>query len=296
MHFPNTNNLSSESFWLVADIYDPLQRCSSRGEACLLQYLRSFSGFYLVYFHLHWLRVLRVSLHFSVSYCANGPLIDLFMSGFSTQVQRPSISMLVSATQSISAKPSHHLSTAASLSNLSFRKDEECTSSVSSLLATASFSTICSESIVGGNNDGSQLFSSCINYTVIPEASTTVQITADPFAEFCCGPCAIIYPQASILHWPVQRTNTWCDKIQSSLRVYKSAAIGDENNPQPILDPTFFQNAMGLDPEIGGDDALDNDGNIRAPYTRPPDDGTYAVAKNGFVLSVYLFPFIKGVC
>ena len=45
---------------------------------------------------------------------------------------------------------------------------------------------------------------------------------------------------------------------------------------------------MGLDPEIGGADALDNDGNLRAPYTRPPQSGVYAVAQDGFVLSAYL--------
>ena len=104
-----------------------------------------------------------------------------------------------------------------------------------------------------------------------------------------------MYPQASILHWPVQRTNTWCDSIQSSLRIYKSAAIGDENYPQPTLDPSFYQNALALDPEIGGNDALDSDGNMRAPYTRPPHNGTYAVAKDGFVLLVYPFPIPRAI-
>ena len=217
------------------------------------------------------------------------------MLGSSTQVQQPRAPALSPATQGHTKASSNKdtISAAASLSNLSFRKNEECTSSVSSLLATASFSTICSESIVGGNDDGSQLFSSCVNYTVVPEASTTIQITADPYAELCCGPCAIIYPQASILHWPVQRTNTWCDSVRSSLRKYETAAIGDENNPQPTLDPSFFQDAMGLDPEIGGEDALDNDGNLRPPYTRPPHHGTYAVAQDGFVLFVYQFPMSK---
>ena len=121
-------------------------------------------------------------------------------------------------------------------------------------------------------------------------------MTTNPFTQFYYSAYAIIYPQASILHWPVQRTNTWCDSIRSSLKIYKSAAIGDEDNPQPTLDPTYFQNAMGLDPEIGGDDALDDDGNIRPPYTRPPHDGTYAVAQDGFVLSVYVSPTPRYTC
>lgn len=230
-------------------------------------------------------------LSLDVPYMTKGRAHRSQIQGLSTQVQH--LDHTVRSANGQDGKSSNTLSAAASLSNLSFRKNDECTSSVSSLLATASFSTVCSESIIGGNDNGSQLFSSCINYTIVPEASTTIQITADPFAELCCGPCAIIYPQASILHWPAQRTNTWCDSIRSSLKIYQSAAIGDENNPQPILDPSFFQNAMGLDPEIGGEDALDNDGNLRPTYTRPPDDGTYAVAQDGFVLLVSPVPIPK---
>ena len=80
------------------------------------------------------------------------------------------------------------------------------------------------------------------------------------------------------------------------MRVYESAAIGDENNPQPSLDPSFTESAIGLDPEIGGEDALDNNGNLRGPYTRPPHNGTYARATDGFVLSVYHFPILKSIC
>lgn len=191
----------------------------------------------------------------------------------------------VSTTQWHTGTSSKDLSAAPaalSPSDLSFRKSDECTSSVSSLLANASFSTTCAESIVGGNDDGSVLFSSCINYTVIPQATTAVKLTTDPYDQFCCGPCTIQYPQAVLLHWPAQRTNTWCDQIRSTLRK-EGVAYGGANVPQPTIDPNFYQNAMALDPEIGGADALDNDGNLRAPYTRPPQSGVYAVAQDGFV-------------
>ena len=67
----------------------------------------------------------------------------------------------------------------------------------------------------------------------------------------------------------------------------EGVAYGGANYPQPEIDPSIYQNAMGLDPEIGGADALDNDGNLRGPYTRPPQSGAYAVAQDGFVLLAY---------
>ncbi len=89
-----------------------------------------------------------------------------------------------------------------------------------------------------------------------------------------------------LYHWPARRTNTWCDQIRSTLKS-EGVAYGGEGYPQPTIDPSIYQNAMGLDPEIGGADALDNDGNLRAAYTRPPRSGAYAVAKDGFVLLVF---------
>ena len=80
------------------------------------------------------------------------------------------------------------------------------------------------------------------------------------------------------------------------MRVYEHAAIGDEDHPQPSYDPSFTQNAKGLDPEIGPEDAVDNNGNLRGPYTRPPHNGTYAIATDGFVMLVYLSPILKSTC
>ena len=118
-----------------------------------------------------------------------------------------------------------------------------------------------------------------------------------PLPSFCCGPCAILYPQASLLHWPVQHINTWCDSIRSSLKdTPKRRHLGMRIPHSQCWIPPFFQKAMGLDPEIGGEDALDNDGNLRAPFTRPPHDGTYAVAQDGFVLLVYPFSIPKSTC
>lgn len=232
-------------------------------------------------------------LSLDVPYMTKGRAHRSQIQGLSTQVQH--LDHTVRSANGPDGKSSNTLSAAASLSNLSFRKKDECTSSVSSLLATASYSTTCAESIVGGNDDGSVLFSSCINYTVIPEATTAVKLTTDPYGQFCCGPCTIQYPQAVLLHWPAQRTNTWCDQIRSTLRK-EGVAYGGANYPQPTIDPSFYQNAMGLDPEIGGADALDNAGNLRAPYTRPPQSGAYAVAQDGFVLLAYpsvLYQFPK---
>ena len=75
------------------------------------------------------------------------------------------------------------------------------------------------------------------------------------------SPCTIQYPQAVLYHWPAQRANTWCDHIRSTLRkegyAFDGAAL-----PRPEIDPNIYQNAMGLDPEISGADARDNDGNL----------------------------------
>ena len=127
------------------------------------------------------------------------------------------------------------------------------------------------------------LFSSCVNYTVISQAVTAIKLTTDPYDQFCCGHCTIQYPEAVVLHWPAKRTNTWCDQLRSTLRG-EGYAFGAAAYPSPIpIDSCIFQNAIGLDPEIGGADPLDDDGNLRAPYTRPPKSGAYAVAQNGFV-------------
>lgn len=193
----------------------------------------------------------------------------------------------VSATHGGTGKSSNTRSSASPLSNLDFRKKAECTSSVSSLLATASLTTTCAESIVGGNDDGSVLVSTCINHTVIPHATAAVKLTTDPYDQFCCGLCTIQYPQAVLFHWPAQRTNTWCDQIRSTLKK-EGVAYGGANYPQPEIDPSIYQHAMGLDPEIDGADAFDNDGILRGPYTRPPQSGAYAVGQDGFVLLAHL--------
>ena len=86
-----------------------------------------------------------------------------------------------------------------------------------------------------------------------------------------------------LYHWPAQRTNTWCDQIRSTLNK-EGVAYGGANYPQSTIDSSIYQNAMDLDPEIGGTDALDDDGNLRAPYTHPPQSGAYAIAQDGFVL------------
>lgn len=205
--------------------------------------------------------------------------------GFPTQARE--LDRTLSTTREITSTSTNTRSSASSLSNLDFRKKAECTSSVSSLLASASLSTACTESIIGGNDNGSVHFSTCINYTVIPHATAAVKLTTDPYDQFCCGLCTIQYPQAVLFHWPAQRTNTWCDQIRSTLKK-EGVAFGGANYPQPEIDPSIYQNAMGLDPEIGGADAFDNDGNLRGPYTRPPRSGAYAVGQDGFVLLVYL--------
>ena len=67
----------------------------------------------------------------------------------------------------------------------------------------------------------------------------------------------------------------------------KGYAFDGADLPQPEIDPSIYQIAMGLEPETGGADVLDNDGNLQGPYTCPPQTGAHAVAQDGFILLAY---------
>lgn len=135
----------------------------------------------------------------------------------------------------------------------------------------------------------------CFNIRTFPSASSST--------SKCCGPCTLAYPDVQILHWPVTRTNTWCDSIKAGLskNPFSTIAPGGAGPPPPgaIVDYRNVSTA-GFDKTLLAQgpaflfDSIDNYGNIHSQtttsigrteshVTRPPNNGSYSIDDSGFV-------------
>lgn len=102
------------------------------------------------------------------------------------------------------------LDPAYSASYLSFRKQAACTSSLSSFLAQGITSSL--NSYYDIISPDGFIYLAHSSYTVFYQTTTndnTIFTTLGPDGP-CCNTCDIDYPQADILYWPVQTTDTWC--------------------------------------------------------------------------------------
>ena len=136
----------------------------------------------------------------------------------------------------------------------------------------------------------------CFNIRTFPSASSTI--------SKCCGPCTIVYPDVQILHWPVVRTNTWCDSIKAGLSQSPFSTIapgGGEGLPpsgaivdyRNVSTSGFDKNLLTQGPAFIFN-SVDNYGNIKeesitsigrtdSHVTRPPSNVSFSIDDTGFV-------------
>ena len=128
----------------------------------------------------------------------------------------------------------------------------------------------------------------------------------------CCGPCSVLYPDVLIMHWPVVRTNTWCDSIKSDLSKsplstlplasiaedkagahtitnalagYTTLQTNDFQKDQLTQGPAILVESVDGWGSVVKASTVSIDGKD-SHVTRPPTNGSYSIDENGFVLYV----------
>lgn len=158
------------------------------------------------------------------------------------------------------------------------------------------------------SNDGS-VYLAHTPYTVFYKTTThniTVSTTTLGPDDSCCGTCDIDYPQADILYWPVQSSNTWC--LQFGATIPPPVTIGTVDGsilPAVLPDPTGLPIASGLAKRAGPITAAPSKApehilrklHAKARRTHLPMNESYAVGADGFIFtspSIYvIFPVIS---